>query len=429
MPGFDRSKYKAASLANIKSQEAKQALVRPQNGYNTDAHEVKDGDNWFRIMPFHPDETVPQEELSPFVAKCVSFLKVKQPKRDENKKVIEGEFEVKQKPIFNAKVHGGYPFDLVEEYMDFAKKVAIPNFVEEDKSKEKIIWNKIAGFDQVKKEGGLKPIDTWECYALDRSGKLATLSIKKTVKEQLSELAASVNKDPNSPDPFTDPEDGIAIIITKSGTGINTKYTVQLDKQKVDKFNFSLVPTPLTDDQLAAFDKQKSLRERFVNSYKHKDLEYQLEGLERFDKKLAEEGYPINVFAYDEFLNKVEEMFSLVPEDTAKESEAETNGEPEEQPKVATKPTVIKKPVQQVSQPVVKKGPGRPSKPVIQQVADEQAEDGHGEEQIEEEVKASIVPKVIGGKSVNIAKAEEPKHITDVNDKLAAIRAKLNKGK
>lgn len=427
MPGFDRSKYKAASLANIKSQEAKQALVRPQNGFNTDAHEVKDGDNWFRIMPFHPDETVSQEELSPFVAKCVSFLKVKQPKKDENKKVIEGEFEVKQKPIFNAKVHGGYPFDLVEEYMDFAKKVAIPNFVDSDKAKEKIIWNKIAGFDQVKKEGGLKPIDTWECYALDRSGKLATLSIKKTVKEQLSELAASVNKDPNSPDPFTDPEDGIAIIITKSGTGLNTKYTVQLDKQKVDKFNFSLVPTPLTDDQLAAFDKQKSLRERFVNSYKHKDLDHQLEGLERFDKKLAEEGYPINVFAYDEFLNKVEEMFSLVPEDTSKESEGETN---EEQAKVAIKPTIVKKPVQQVSQSVVKKAPGRPIKPAIQQVVDEQVEEEMVEsEPIEEEVKAPIVPKVIGDKSVNVAKIEESKHITDVNDKLAAIRAKLNKGK
>jgi len=424
MPGFDRSKYKAASLANIKSQESKQALVRPSNSFNSDAHEVKDGDNWFRIMPFHPDENVPQEELSPFVAKCVSFLKIKTPKRDENKKIIEGEFEVKQKPIFNAKVHGGYPFDLVEEYMDFAKKVAIPNFVDGDEKKEKIIWNKISGFDPVKKEGGLRPIDTWECYALDRSGKLATLSIKKTVKEQLSELAASVSKDPNSPDPYSDPEDGIAIVINKSGEGIKTKYAVSLDKKAIDKFNYALTPTPLTDDQLAAFDKQKSLRERFVNSFKRKDLDYQLEGLERFDKKLAEEGYPINVFAYDEFLNKVEEMFSLVPEDAAKENE-ENQTELEEQPKVVNKPTIVKKPVQQV-QSIEAPKRGRPAKPVIQQQVDEQAED----ENAEEEVKAPIVPKIVGGKTINVAQTQqEPAHIANVNDKLAAIRAKLNKGK
>lgn len=426
MPGFDRSKYKAASLANIKSQESKQALVRPQNGFNSDAHEIKDGDNWFRVMPFHPDENVPQEDLSPFVAKCVTFLKVKQPKRGEDKKVIEGEFEVKQKPIFNAKVHGGYPFDLVEEYMDFAKKVAIPNFTEGNKDKEKIIWNKISGFDKVKKEGGLKPIDTWECYALDRSGKLATLSIKKTVKEQMSELAASLSTDPNSPDPFTDPEDGIAIIINKSGEGINTKYVTRLDRKIVDKFNQPLTPTPLTDEQMMAFDKQKSLRERFVNSYKRKDLDYQLEGLERFDKKLAEEGYAINVFAYDEFLNKVEEMFSLVPEDTGKENEAEP--EEQEQPKVATKlQQIVKKPIQQV-QSIETPKRGRPAKPVIQQQVEEQEED---EEQAEEEVTAPIVPKVIGGKTVNVARTTiaEPKHILDVNSRLADIRAKMNKGK
>src|SRR4051812_21879970 len=107
--GFDRSKYKSASLDDIKKQQEKQEQVRPSN-QNNDVHEIKPGRNWFRIAPFHPDKG----GSAPWEPKCVSFLDVKQQKRDDNKRPIEGEFEVRSKPIFNSRVHLGLEHDLVE---------------------------------------------------------------------------------------------------------------------------------------------------------------------------------------------------------------------------------------------------------------------------------------------------------------------------
>lgn len=412
--GFDRSKYKAVSLSSIRKQESEQQQVRPKLS-KTDQHDIEQGDNWFRIAPVHPGGT------SPFQAKTVSFLEVMVPKKDADKRVIEGEFVLGKKPIFHARVHGGsnedgsskYEVDLVDEYMRIAKEIAIPNFTDDEKI-QKIIWNKISGFDVVKKESGIKPIDSWECYAWNKDGKFADLSFKSQVKTALTELAASVSKDPTDPDPFTDPEDGIAIVITKTGEKINTKYTVKLDSQMIDKFNSRLVPTPLTEDQLIIFDKVKPLHERYTNAFKYKDLQWQLEGLKNFDEKLSKEGFGILVFQYTEFLDVVEKQFELTPE-TEDSGEGEDPKQEEAQPATPPKKIVPKtfadKPIRQ--------------KPVIQEEPKEDVVS-------EEEVKEKIVPKKLGRSVVNVAVAPPTdgpagKHIDDTQARLDAIRSRFKK--
>jgi len=409
MAGFDRSKFKAASMNAINEQQQHQEVLRPSNQFNNDVHEIKDGKNWFRIAPFHPEDG----GQSPFEAKCVSFLEVSVPKKDENKKVIEGQFENRQKPVFNSRVHGGFEIDLVEEYMKVAKDTAIPAFAGEDKAVQNAIWKKITSFDVVKKKSGLKPQDTWQCYAWDRSGKLATLEIKKSVKDQLNELAASMSNDPTTPDPFSDPDDGIAIIITKSGTGLNTAYSVELDYKMEGKFNKQFVPTPLTELQLEQLMATKSLYKRFVNSFTHKDLKYQLEGLENFDKALAAERYGIGVFQYDEFLDSIDKMFTLVPETEEAQEEAEPQAEPApvttrvQRPAVAPKATVAPKaPVRAAVAPPkpTVNVPTRRSAPVAAQE----------QEVIDEPIEAEE----------EMATAPQP---TSVNERLAGLRNRLGK--
>ncbi len=423
--GFDRSKYKPASISDMQKQQTEQEQVRPTGGFNNEAHEIKPGANWFRIAPYHPEGG----GNSPFEAKCVTFLDVKQPKKDSDKKIIEGQFEVRAKPIFNSRVHGGYEFDIVEHYMKIAKEIAIPNFTK-DKEITKRIWTKITGFDPVKKKSGIKPIDTWEAYAWDVNGKLGTLSIKKTVKDALTQLAAtsSTGNDPNTPDPFSDPEYGIAIVITKTGVNLDTKYTVAFDEKKINdgkgKITSVTEPTPLTDAQLQSLDKAKSLHERFVNSFKHKDLDYQLEGLENFDNFLKSEGYNIGVFQYSEFLDVVEKMFAAVPDDVEEAPEGE-----EVQEEIPTPKSVTRKPAQPVSQVATQKPVVARRAPVIQQQVEEVQEEE--EQQAEEEVQEEIIPVRTGKKSVTATTVVEegPKgpHIDAVSDKLALLKAKMGK--
>lgn len=366
MSGFDRSKLKATALSTVKQQEKDQQTKRPSSGdgFDRSYHKIDNGDNIFRIFPFHPDGGG-----SSFAeAKCVSFLSVNTQKRDQQGKPIEGEFEVKRRPIFNSKVHGNLEKDLVETYLDVAKKIAIPNFVDGDREEFDRIWKKITGMD------GIKPQDTWVVYAAKlESGKwnLGILELKKTIKNQLTDLAAAFSDDVQSPDPFTDPDDGIAIIINRSGEGLKTEYKVTLQSEKIKdkgRITESYIPTPLTDQQLEEWSKLDSLHKTYVNVFKRSDLEAQIDGLQRFDQELAaKHKAAIAVLQYDEILNVIDELSNVVPEEAEKEEkpqggkskaakavqeEIEEEQEEIEVQQAPPKRLIRKQPIQQSSAPV-----------------------------------------------------------------------------
>jgi hypothetical protein len=344
--GFDRSKYKTTSADTLDKQAKEQQEKRPKGGNSNYAgwHKIEDGVNKFRFFPFHPDGG----GESFMEARTVSWLEVNRPKRDENKKIIEGEFELQRMSIFNAKVHGGLPNDPVELYMEVAKHVAIPAFTGDSKDldgklgsdKAKQIWNTICGYSD--KSGqfhpGVKPSDTWVVYAAklekDGSWKLNQLELKKTVCDQLSKLAMNVTEGTN-PDPFTDPADGYVIKITKSGSKLGTKYDVSIDDVMVSKTQRDLVILPLTDEQLQEFEKLPSLHKMYVNSYKQSDFDMQIDGLQRFDAQLTASKIPIEVFGREEFLDGIEQLSQLVSPSSEEEVKEEKKPEP-------PKPTVSK---------------------------------------------------------------------------------------
>jgi len=323
--GFDRSKFKATKLEVIKEQEKEQEKLKPHFGNDggPNFHKLdEDGDYKMRVYPFHPDGG--GESFNE--CKVVSFLPIRQPKRGKDGKVIEGQFEVKRKPIFNSKTHGGLEKDLVEEYMQYVKKNILPLHAD-DEAKQKEIWQTVTGRD------GVKPQETWPCYAdMYKDGKVTfgLWEIKKSIKGQMVELAASITDDDDivSPDPYSDVEDGICVIVTRDSVAgkedASKWYKARLDSKLVDKFNQQLVPTPLTDEQLENLLEVDSLHKRFVNSFTSKDFDFQLKGLQRIDEENN-----IGAFADDAWLDICEEISQQVPE-PPEETEAEPADEIDE---------------------------------------------------------------------------------------------------
>lgn len=313
--GFNRDKYKPTTLAASEKQDKDNKEKRPKSGSNFENHTIENGINRFRAFPFHPDGG----GNSWRVAKCVSFLDVTKQKRDEQtNRLIEGQFEVGKKPVFNAKVHGGLSADPVEVYMDIAKRIAIPNFTTDENIKKQI-WSTITGYSDKKKvyHSGIIPVDSWVCYAnklIDGAWKFGTLEFKETTKKQLIEIALEMSNG-ESPDIYTDPEEGYVFRIEKKKDDSGTKYFSALDRKLIDKVNEQLQILALTELELVEFEKQTPLHKRFVNSYKRSDFDMQIEGLERFDKALAAKGFPIEVFAIDEFLDAITAIDSQIKDE------------------------------------------------------------------------------------------------------------------
>ncbi len=402
MPGFDRSKLKATSGSVIQKQE--KDFQRGKGGL--DFLSIETGENVVRVFPYHPDGG--GESFAE--AKSVSFLEVEVPKRDAEKKIVEGQFELKRKPIFNMKVHGNeeqraLKLDLVEAYMQFAKDRAIPDRVGDNKEEFAKLWSKITG-NALTKEQGIKPQDSWVVYAKLAAGKdaegnwswgkIGLLDLKKSVKDAMTERAAEYEE----PDPFTDPDTGIAVIITKAKESSTPAgwYKVKMDKQKVksDKGPAmeQYVYSPLTDAEIDAWAEMKPLHELYVNSFKYKDFKYQMEGLKRFDEKLGN-----LVFSYDEFLDTVELISSVVPEEEEKPEEEGQQEQAQPEPK--------KEEIKKIT-PAARVTPPAKTTPVVPKTAPKVVEAPK-----KEEVEVKVEPPAA--------------HIADTNDRLAQIRARMGK--
>lgn len=365
MAGFDRSKLKATTAAALQSKQQEQEAKRPSSGGSAGYHEIKAGDNKFRLFPFHPDSGIDTYA----VPVTVSYLSVTKPKRDDNGRVVEGVTEVKRSRVFNGKVHGNLPKDLVEEYMTVAKKVAISAFVE-GRSDAKAIADKIwAIMTSYASPQSIKPSDCWTVYAVKEEGRDKDgnsiwsspkfLDLKKTVCEQLTQKAIEFSGDTMSPDIYTDADEGVCVIINKSGEKKETKYTVSLDTVKTKQGNQLVsmsVPTPLTDAQIDAWLKLASLAKTFVGTYRAKELQYQIEGLQNFDAYLATQGYPINVFSYEEFVSSVNEIIDLVPDDEDGAADAPDAGGADDSANAEEEVTAE----QAAPAPVVKQEPAKP---------------------------------------------------------------------
>jgi hypothetical protein len=376
--GFDRSRLKATPLNKLKSQEELNKSKRPKGNFNADYHKIEDGDNIFRIFPPHPEELGGGETYSE--PKTVTFLEVTKQKRDDNGKPIDGEFEVKRAPIFHAKVHGNLENDPVDAYIDFMKNRVLPDNFDGDitELKKEVTNGKF----------GVKPSDGWVMWAAKKGkdgslGNLALLEVKPSVATQMTEIAAEfAGEDVQSPDPFTDIDEGICVVINKSGKDLNTEYKVSLEKKKKDKLNWELVPTPIPDDLGEIFMSKDPLKKMYVGVYKRSDFELAVEGLKNFDTKFSKKHGINGAFAYDEFLDILAEIDAVIPEETKQESKkSEAKSAPAKvgpAKKTTAAPAAPAAKAAPVKAAPAKKAPVAPALPEIEEEQEESGEDYGG---------------------------------------------------
>lgn len=318
---LDRSKFRATSLVKNKESEDAVNNISNRGKYErTDALKLKDGKNYIRIYPPHPGKG--GEVYAEPVMRV--FLPMMVDEKDKGGNVT-GQKE-SSKPVFNARQHGGFEKDLVDEYIRLTKEKAEGL----DKKEKEELLAKIMGKyakDPNQRIAGIQYKVQYAMYANEVDvvgkvfGKFGKLEVGPAVKDGLNSAAASAEDDTNpmSVDPFSDADEGRLVVITydSKATKPSDYYDVVIDSVSNGG---RLRLFPLSDDQLEAFDKLPSLHTMYHNVFKLNDFKLQLKGLEFFDTK-----FNIGIFETDEFLDIAEEIKAYFDEEvaTAEQQEAE----------------------------------------------------------------------------------------------------------
>lgn len=321
---FDRSKYAATSVATLKEQSQAAESVVKNGGYEkTEYHKHDEGENIYRLYPAHPDA---KTQAFAFV-RVTHFIECEVPTQDKKGT------EFKKKHIFNARTHGGYPKDVIEEYINLAKQMLVAQNLSAATLKKRL--EPIEDYKL-----GIKPQAKWMMYAdkmlpgkavagkATYSAVFGILELSQAQKDRLNVI--SQNEGANeviATDPFTDPDTGRAVIIRKKlkddkGQAVAPKdmYAVELDAT-ADKQTFKVRMFPLSDEQLEAFTAKELLEKRFTDCYKRADFERAVAALELFDSK-----HEYGVTGSEEWNLLINELDQMVPEDGA-EGEGEEEGD------------------------------------------------------------------------------------------------------
>lgn len=270
-----RSQLKATSIKRLQKQiDADNEMVG--TGSSTEYLNLEDGKTIkIRIFPGHPG----QEDF--YIAKKCYWLGFRTDDGEERRGTV-----------LDSKVHGGTKYDVVEEYVKYAKK-----FIGNDADK----LEALVGTGP--KSNSLNPQYSWLCYADRVNGddqlRAKLWEFKKMVRDALNKLAFSEDEDEViEVDPFTDPDEGLPINVT---------YRKNPNKKKGENYYEVAFPKkvsarPLTDEEIEYFMSLKPLSE-VIGKYGMRDFERALEGLQNFD-----EDNEIGLFEDDAWLEHLEEI-------------------------------------------------------------------------------------------------------------------------
>ena len=298
-----RSQLKATSIKRLQKQiDSDNEMVG--TGSSTEYLNLEDGKTIkIRIFPGHPG----QEDF--YIAKKCYWLGFRTDDGEERRGTV-----------LDSKVHGGTKYDVVEEYVKYAKK-----FIGNDADK----LEALVGTGP--KSNSLNPQYSWLCYADRVNGddqlRAKLWEFKKMVRDALNKLAFSEDEDEViEVDPFTDPDEGLPINVT---------YRKNPNKKKGENYYEVAFPKkvsarPLTDEEIEYFMSLKPLSE-VIGKYGMRDFERALEGLQNFD-----EDNEIGLFEDDAWLEHLEEI----------KAQYDADDEEDEAPKKKTalkKKTAVKK--------------------------------------------------------------------------------------
>lgn len=348
-----RSQLKATSIKKLKKRvdEDNEIIGAQSNEYLN----LEDGKTLkIRIFPAHPgieDFYLPK--------KCYWLT------------VAGNDGEPRRTTVLDSKVHGGTKFDLVEEYVKWAKKKWA-------KDSDKL--DALTGTGQ--NQNSLNPSYTWLCYADRMTGdeqlRAKLWEFKKMVRDAMNKLAFSEDEDEAiEVDPFTDPDEGLPIMV---------KYMKNPNKKKGENyyevsFPKKVTARPLTDEEIEYFMTLKPLTE-VLPKYGMRDFERALEGLQNFDEE-----HEMEMFEDDAWLEHVEEI------------KAQYDGDSEEDD----------------DKPAKKKTSKKVSKKVVEEDDDEaeDADDSDDEEEEEEKPKKKSSKAAPAKKSKKVEEEEDDEEEDD----------------
>lgn len=302
---IDRSKYRAATLQTVQSatKEAKKYDTYYGGGKGEYAPfwKNRDGITIKRVLPAH------EPGDSPYVPMLTAKLDCEVEKKDENGDVIGK--EVKQKKIFIATLHGKMPFDIIDEYIKRVYELAEQIQDKDDRQK---FLNPITGYKMGGKwVWGIRPQREYIYYALIE-GKIYRDSLKPKQMEALNKESADLceQNDTVAIDVFSDPENGFPIQYDrgKDEKGKTVETLKSLPLKRSQGWDDYFAEHAVTDKVLEELETYPSLKKLYVDCYSKRDFDLALDGLKRFDE--ANPSY--NIFAQEDFLDKVEEMSNLV---------------------------------------------------------------------------------------------------------------------
>lgn len=349
---FDRSKYKAAPLSKVSEtvQQTKQFdTYYGGKGDYAQFWKQKDGITVKRVLPAH------EPGDSPYVPMLTAMLKCEVDDKDKDGNVIGK--KIANKKIFLATLHGGYPYDIIEEYI---KRVYEQAEQLQDKDERARFLNPITGYRMGGKNGtwvpGIRPQLEYVYYALIE-GKIWRDSLKPKQMEALNKESADLcaQNDTAAVDMFSDPSTGFPIQWSRGKDENNkTVETLKSLPLKVgqtweDYFDKNAVP----DKVLEELDSLPSLQKLYVDCYTKRDFDYALDGLKRFD-----DANQYQIFAQDDFLDMIEQLQEMVEKKTGEKPSGADDlpfGPSKEEKKPAEAPASKKAPTAKAPAPAQKK--------------------------------------------------------------------------
>lgn len=340
---FDRSKFKKTSIEEITVVEKKvNATMGSQGGYTQFISPVE-GENIFRILP-----SVKGICYAPLKT---SKLKVEKINYDENGKKVGT--EIKESNVFCADVHGPNLLkgkDPIVTYISYVQKKAEEE-IQDAKEREKYLFPINGGYVKGSWVFGIAPMLAYVAYVVPSdSNEIRKLQLRPAWLKRMKEISIEQSEDDTlSLDVFSGVDDGypLRIVVGKDSKGKKKTYTLSaVTPKKSQSWEEFFEENAISDEILEKLSELTPLSDIYIDSYGVKDFKMALDGLKRFDEEI---GY--DIFADDAFLNELDEMASMLPED-----ETEDPSEEDETPKrrpATSKP--INKPTTKKVEPAVQR--------------------------------------------------------------------------
>lgn len=308
---IDRSKYKKqVSIEDVDSdlKKAQETMKNPmfsgQGGRASFYSVGKEGRYVLRVLPSSTGK--------PYIPRKTVKLPVECPIYNNNGEDT-GKKEVRMKDIFTSDIHSDRMKgkDAVLTYLDYVYELASEI---QDTDERKKFLAPITGYRNKQKQWvwGISATLNYVCYVYV-DNEIHRFDIRPQWWKEMKKISIErCDDDVLSIDIFSNDTEGYPLIInvdTNEKNKLEFALSCALPKAG-ENWNDFFAKNAVSDEVLETLETLPKLEDMYVDVFSRKDWNLQIEGLERIDEQ-----YKFGIFQNDKFLDDLEEIEKLVPED------------------------------------------------------------------------------------------------------------------